>query len=78
MGNQSLKRIVLSMILACIFCGVYLGQSNPSYDRVAIDSLDADGWNGIVFLPEAFHRKVAFRPSDGSQNRDPLSWSDFA
>ncbi len=37
---------------------------------MAIDSLDADGWNGIVFLPEAFHQKVPFALRIGTQNGD--------
>src|SRR5271154_3845829 len=73
MVNQSPKRLALPIFLALVFCvfnGYCHAQSTPSYDRIAIDSLDADGWSGIVFLPEAFHQKVPFGVRIGSQNGD--------
>ena len=73
MGNQSLKRLVLPIILASAMWtlpGHCFAQSAPSYDSVAIDSLDADGWSGIVFLPQAFHQQVPFGIRIGSQKGD--------
>ena len=46
MCNRSLKQLVLSIVLVLATCFVpehLLGQTAPKYDRVAIDSLDADG-----------------------------------
>src|SRR3989442_12036309 len=34
--------------------GQSFGQSTPEYDSVAIESLDPDAWNGIMFLAKAF------------------------
>ncbi len=47
-----------------------LGQNNPNYDSVEIDSLDADAWNGIVFLPLAFKQQAPFAIRIGSQLSD--------
>src|ERR1022692_2038720 len=73
MRKRNLNRLASSIVLTLAFCipsESLFGQSSPSYDRVAIDSLDADGWNGIVFLPEAFHQKVPFALRIGTQNGD--------
>jgi putative isomerase len=73
MCNQSLKRLLLSIVLAFATCFLpehLLGQTAPKYDRVAIDSLDADGWSGVVFLPQAFHQRVPFAIRIGSQKGD--------
>ena len=66
MGNQSLRRLVFPILLVLSTATLgkrFLGQSSPSYERVIIDSLDADGWNGIVFLPLAFHLSLTKIPS---------------
>jgi len=43
-------------------------QSNPTYDSVIIDSLDADGWNGVAFLAKAFNQQVPFAIRFGSRS----------
>ena len=61
------------MVLGLAFCILTTrapAQTASSYDRVVVDSLDADGWSGIVFLPYAFHQKVPFAIRIGSQNGD--------
>ena len=47
-------------------------QSPPTYDSVMIDSLDADGWNGITFLPKAFKQQVPFAIRFGSRSGEFL------
>ena len=72
-GNRNLERLAYTIALSLIVCSVtqhLLGQSTPAYERVAIDSLDADGWSGVVFLPQAFGQKVPFGLRIGSQNGD--------
>jgi len=43
-------------------------QSNPTYDSVIIDSLDADGWNGVTFLAKAFNQQIPFAIRFGSRS----------
>lgn len=72
MGPQICKRTIALIILVLIITVSpnLFGQSNHTYDNVSIDSLDADSWSGIVFLPEAFHQKVPFGVRIGSQSND--------
>jgi len=48
------------------------GESRLIYDSVAIDSLDADAWNGIVFQPKAFNQQVPFAIRIGSRSGEFL------
>ena len=73
MSRQNSRRVVFSAVLGLVLFILgadCLGQSGPNYDRIVIDSLDADGWSGIVFLPYAFHQKVPFGIRIGVQNSD--------
>ena len=45
-----------------------IAQSPPAYESVIIDSLDADGWNGVAFLARAFHQQVPFAIRFGSRS----------
>jgi hypothetical protein len=38
----------------------------PKFDSVKIDSLDPDGWNGVVFAAKAFHQPANFALRFGS------------
>jgi hypothetical protein len=59
--------VLLQPLNAAFFCSAVSAQTNPSYDSVEINSLDADAWNGIVFLPKAFKQKAPFAIRFGSQ-----------
>jgi len=64
----------------CYFCSVLLalaifilpghafGQSPLSYDSVAIEALDPEAWNGIVFLARAFNQPTPFALRIGSRS----------
>jgi hypothetical protein len=49
-----------------------LGQSAPHFDSVAIDALDPDAWNGVVFLARAFNQPTPFALRVGSRSGDFL------
>jgi hypothetical protein len=36
-------------------------QAEPHFDRVVIDSLDPDAWNGVVFMARAYQQQISFR-----------------
>ncbi|MGD0325776.1 MAG: trehalase family glycosidase [Terriglobia bacterium] len=64
------NRCVFIFVLALKFWilpGDSFGQSTPSYDSVVVDSLDADAWNGIVFLSRAFNQPAPFALRVGSR-----------
>ncbi|MGD0127555.1 MAG: trehalase family glycosidase [Terriglobia bacterium] len=42
------------------------GQTAPHYDSVAIDALDPEAWNGVVFLARAFSQPAPFALRVGS------------
>jgi len=60
--------LVLLALTICILPGHSYGQSSPSYDSVAIEALDPDAWNGVVFLAKAFHQPVSFALRVGSRS----------
>jgi len=70
--NQSaLCRVITSLILALgFFSATTLAQNAHSYDSVEVGALDADVWNGIVFVPSAFKQQVPFGIRIGSQVSD--------
>jgi len=32
----------------------------PRFDRVVIESLDGDAWNGVVFMAKAYQQEISF------------------
>ncbi len=54
---------------SCLFgpaLRIAIGQTAPQYDSVAIDALDPEAWNGIVFLARAFNQPAPFALRVGS------------
>ena len=45
-----------------------LGQATPHFDSVAIDALEPEAWNGVVFLARAFNQPAPFALRVGSQS----------
>ncbi len=42
-------------------------QGEPHFDHVIIESLDPDGWNGMVFIAKAYEQKISFALRVGSR-----------
>ena len=43
------------------------GQGDPRFDRVVIESLDPDAWNGVVFMAKAYGQQISFGVRVGSR-----------
>lgn len=66
--------VIVVMILAINFFPTFaLAQNAANYDNVEIGALDADAWNGIVFIPNAFKQQVPFAIRFGSQLSDDFT-----
>ncbi len=64
----SLLRVAVLLLLAASFFHTKaLAQNSAKYDSVEVDALDADAWNGIVFVPNAFKQQAPFAIRFGSQ-----------
>ncbi|HXX24758.1 MAG TPA: trehalase family glycosidase [Terriglobia bacterium] len=59
---------VLLALTICILPGHSFGQSSLNYDSIAIEALDPDAWNGMVFLAKAFHQPASFALRIGSRS----------
>ena len=68
--HRSLARCYTPLVLCgCLLGGPLkcaFGQSTPHFDSVAIDALDPEAWNGIVFLARAFNQPAPFALRVGS------------
>ena len=42
-------------------------QGGPRFDRVVIESLDPDAWNGVVFMAKAYEQQISFGLRVGSR-----------
>jgi hypothetical protein len=42
-------------------------QGEPRFDRVVIESLDSDAWNGVVFMAKAYQQQISFGLRVGSR-----------
>lgn len=42
-------------------------QGEPRFDRVVIESLDPDAWNGVVFMANAYQQQISFALRVGSR-----------
>ena len=42
-------------------------QGEPRFDRVVIESLDGDAWNGVVFMAKAYQQQISFALRVGSR-----------
>ncbi len=42
-------------------------QDEPRFDRVVIESLDPDAWNGVVFMAKAYQQQISFGLRVGSR-----------
>lgn len=62
--------IYILALAASVFLKQAYAQDSPHFDSVEIDALDADAWNGIVFLPRAFKQQAPFAVRIGSQSGD--------
>jgi hypothetical protein len=60
--------LILCLFMLCPTVGPAFGQSTPHFDNVAIDALDPDAWNGIVFLARAFNQPAPFALRMGSRS----------
>ena len=70
MKFRSLGRyFTLLALCSCLFgpaLQLASGQTAPHYDSVAIDALDPEAWNGVVFLARAFNQPAPFALRVGS------------
>jgi hypothetical protein len=62
------KLLFLCSFLLCPALGPAFAQSMPHFDSVAIDALDPEAWNGIVFLARAFNQPAPFALRVGSRS----------
>ena len=58
----------LLALTICILPGHSFSQSSLNYDSIAIEALDPDAWNGVVFLAKAFHQPASFALRVGSRS----------
>ena len=76
-NNQAyLPRALAILLLAAVPPCAY-AQHSPKFDSVAIDSLDPDAWNGIVFLARAFGQPAYFALRVGSRGRSYVAGSEI-
>ena len=68
--------LILFFFLLC-GAGEAYGQTAPGFDRVEIDALDPDAWNGIVFLADAFNQPAPFALRAGSRSGGFLDGSEI-
>jgi hypothetical protein len=47
-------------------------QGEPRFDRVVIESLDPDAWNGVVFMAKAYQQQISFALRVASRGGDLL------
>src|SRR5271157_3100838 len=47
-------------------------QAEPRFDRVVIESLDGDAWNGVVFMAKAYQQQISFALRVGSRRGEFL------
>jgi hypothetical protein len=45
-------------------------QGEPHFDRVVIDSLDPDAWNGVVIMARAYQQQISFGLRVGSRRNE--------
>jgi hypothetical protein len=64
-------------ILTVLAASQAFGQGRPKFDSVAIDALDPDAWNGVVFLARAFHQPASFALRIGSRSGNFLDGADI-
>jgi hypothetical protein len=75
-----INRSCPSLILLAIFFftpGLYAqerirAQGEPRFDRVVIESLDPDAWNGVVFMAKAYQQQISFGLRVGSRRGEFL------
>ncbi len=72
-NKQNWLRVIAFFILPLTFLSTVVfahdaaKQNTAQYDSVEIGALDADAWNGIVFIPNAFKQQAPFAIRFGSQ-----------
>ncbi len=69
-----------SILFSFLVCGAgveALGQPVPHFDRVDIDALDPDAWNGLVFLARAFNQPTPFALRIGSRSGNFLDGAEI-
>ena len=71
--NLSLVFLILSFAFVSLRPKDASAAGNPTFDSVEIGALDADAWNGIVFIPNAFRQQVPFAIRFGSQLSDDFT-----
>ncbi|MGO8788651.1 MAG: MGH1-like glycoside hydrolase domain-containing protein [Terriglobia bacterium] len=72
--ESNLNRVYLILTLLAVFCltcGLFAqeratAQNEPRFDRVVIESLDPDAWNGVVFMAKAYQQQISFGLRVGS------------
>lgn len=85
MGSFQCSKAIISRIYPCLALLALLsfslslcaqdhegGQGEPRFDRVVIESLDADAWNGVVFMAKAYQQRISFGLRVGSRRREFL------
>ena len=63
----------LFVLAPCVFATTLPPKTIAQYDSVEIGALDADAWNGIVFIPNAFKQQAPFAIRFGSQLSDDFT-----
>jgi hypothetical protein len=71
-GKLNVIFLIFSLPMFCAACGNTFAQSAPRFDSVAIDALDPDAWNGVLFLAKAFNQPAPFALRIGSRSGDFL------
>jgi hypothetical protein len=65
-GMQLLVNCVFLLIPASLAAGAQADRSAPKFDSIRVDALDADAWNGVVFLARVFRQPSDFAFRFGS------------
>jgi Trehalase len=61
-------RLLCFVVLLLVLAGIpSSGQTQPSFQHVQIGALDAEAWNGVVFMARAFDQPAIFAMRVGSQ-----------
>jgi hypothetical protein len=66
-GAVTWQRLLVPALLLSMSVASALGQGRPTFESVRIGALDANAWNGVVFLSSAYHQPADFALRVGSQ-----------
>ena len=66
-GAGAWRRFLFLPFLLSLASTLCFGQAAPAFESVRIGALDADAWNGVVFLARAFDQPAVFAVRVGSE-----------